>query len=137
MKKPQVWAHRGTCGWDRQYAPENTMPAFEKAVQMGADGVELDVQLTKDGEVVICHDEWLDRTSNGHGELRELTLAELKRLDFSKTHPEYGFTPIPTLAEFLDFILKLLSCSEDLNSELLTDKISCSIHLKLLGLQVQ
>ena len=68
MKKPQVWAHRGTGGWDRQYAPENTMPAFEKAVQMGADGVELDVQLTKDGEVVICHDEWLDRTSNGHGE---------------------------------------------------------------------
>ena len=104
MKKPQVWAHRGTGGWDRQYAPENTMPAFEKAVQMGADGVELDVQLTKDGEVVICHDEWLDRTSNGHGELRELTLAELKRLDFSKTHPEYGFTPIPTLAEFLDFM---------------------------------
>ena len=40
MKKPQVWAHRGTGGWDRQYAPENTMPAFEKAVQMGADGVE-------------------------------------------------------------------------------------------------
>ena len=64
MKKPQVWAHRGTGGWDRQYAPENTMPAFEKAVQMGADGVELDVQLTKDGEVVICHDEWLDRTED-------------------------------------------------------------------------
>lgn len=104
MKKTQVWAHRGASGWDKQYAPENTMPAFEKAVEMGADGIEMDVQLTKDGQVVICHDEWLDRTSNGHGELRELTLAELKKLDFSKPHPEYGFTSIPTLEEFLDFM---------------------------------
>ena len=80
------------------------MLAFEKAVQMGADGIELDVQLTKDGEVVICHDETLDRTSDGHGELRNYTLSELKQFDFSKPHPEYGFTPLPTLAELLDFM---------------------------------
>ena len=53
MTKTQIYAHRGASGWDKQYAPENTMPAFEKAVAMGADGIELDVQLTRDGEIVI------------------------------------------------------------------------------------
>ena len=58
-KKIKVWAHRGASG----YAPENTMAAFEKAVEMGADGIELDVQLTKDGELVVIHDETIDRVS--------------------------------------------------------------------------
>ena len=53
MKKPLVWAHRGASG----YAPENTLPAFAMAADMHADGVELDIQLTKDGEIVVCHDE--------------------------------------------------------------------------------
>ena len=103
-RKPQVWAHRGASGWDTQYAPENTMPAFEKAVAMGADGIELDVQLTKDGEIVIIHDESVDRVSNGTGFVKDHTLAELKKLNFSKTHPEYGFIEIPTLEEFFSFM---------------------------------
>ena len=103
MPKTEVWAHRGASGWDRQYAPENTMPAFQKAVEMGADGIELDVQLTRDGEIVICHDERIDRTSRGQGWVKDFTLAELKKIDFGKPHVEYGFVEIPTLQEFLEF----------------------------------
>ena len=61
-KKIKVWAHRGASG----YAPENTMDAFRKAIEMKADGIELDVNLTKDGEVVVIHDEVLDRVSDGN-----------------------------------------------------------------------
>ena len=57
----KIWAHRGASG----YAPENTLEAFLMAAQMGADGVELDVQLSKDGEIVVIHDEWIDRVSDG------------------------------------------------------------------------
>ena len=67
FKKIKVWAHRGASG----YAPENTMAAFEKAVEMGADGIELDVQLTKDGELVVIHDETIDRVSDGSGWVRD------------------------------------------------------------------
>ena len=56
-----VYAHRGASG----YRPENTNESFETAVEMGADGLELDVQLTKDGKVVVCHDYRIDRTSDG------------------------------------------------------------------------
>ena len=57
----KIFAHRGASG----YAPENTLEAFALAMEMGADGIELDVQLTKDGEVVVIHDEVIDRVSNG------------------------------------------------------------------------
>ena len=120
MVKTEVWAHRGASGWDRQYAPENTMSAFRKAVEMGADGIELDVQLTEDGEVVICHDERIDRTARDRGWLKDFTLAELKRIDFGKPHPEQGFAEIPTLQEFLEFV-KLLNIT--VNIELKTGVI--------------
>lgn len=70
----KIWAHRGASG----YAPENTMEAFWLADEMKADGIELDVQLTKDGEVIVLHDEKIDRVSNGRGYARDYTLAELK-----------------------------------------------------------
>ena len=70
----KIWAHRGASG----YYPENTLPSFQGAVDMKADGIELDIQLSKDGEIVVCHDELLDRTSSGKGLLCEKTLAELK-----------------------------------------------------------
>ncbi len=91
----QIWAHRGASG----YAPENTLPAFALAIEQQADGIELDVQLTKDGELVVCHDETLSRTSNGKGYLTHHTLAELKKLNFNKKHKDYGNVPIPTLKE--------------------------------------
>ncbi|WP_019552570.1 glycerophosphodiester phosphodiesterase [Propionispira raffinosivorans] len=99
MKKPQVWAHRGASGWDTQYAPENTMKAFQKAWDMKADGIEFDVQLTQDGEIVIVHDERIDRVSDQHGWVKDFSLQELKQMNFGQVHPEYGFTEIPTLTE--------------------------------------
>lgn len=104
MSKTKVWAHRGASGWDVQYAPENTMPAFTKAVEMGADGIELDVQMTRDGQLVIIHDETIQRVSDGKGWVRDLTLKELKQFSFSKTHPGYGFVAIPTLEEFFEMM---------------------------------
>ena len=120
MTKTKIYAHRGASGWDKQYAPENTMPAFEKAVAMGADGIELDVQLTRDGEIVICHDEKIDRTSDGIGWLKDYTLKELREFSFSKPHPEYGNVKIPTLRDFLEFFSPT---GKELNIELKTGVI--------------
>jgi len=97
----EIWGHRGAY----DHAPENTLTGFQMAVDMGADGVELDIQLTKDGEVVVIHDETVDRTSNGHGYVKDKTLSELKKLNFNKR----GITPpltmeIPTLAEVLELL---------------------------------
>ena len=94
-KKIQVWAHRGASG----YAPENTLDAFQKAIDMGADGIELDVQLTKDGKVVVVHDEVIDRVSDGSGLVQDYTYEELKKFNFNKIHPEYDREQIPTLEE--------------------------------------
>ena len=69
MKQVKVFAHRGASA----YAPENTLPAFALAMEQGADGIELDIHLTKDGELVVIHDEKLDRTTNGTGLVRDYT----------------------------------------------------------------
>lgn len=99
-KKIKVWAHRGASG----YAPENTMDAFRKAIEMKADGIELDVHLTKDGEVVVIHDEVLDRVSDGTGRVQDFTYNELKKFNFNKLHPEYKEEEIPTLEEVYQLI---------------------------------
>lgn len=93
MKKTKVWAHRGASG----YAPENTLVAFQKAIEMGADGVELDVQMTKDGQLVIIHDETVDRVSGAKGWVKDYTYEELSQLNVNKKFPEYGKVKIPTL----------------------------------------
>ena len=96
----KIWAHRGASG----YAPENTLEAFELAIEQKADGIELDVQMTKDGELVVIHDETLDRTGNGTGRVQDYTLQELKALNFNKTHPEYASVKIPTLREVYELV---------------------------------
>lgn len=98
--RPLVWAHRGASG----YAPENTLPAFQKAVDMSADGVELDIQMTSDGHLVVCHDEKIDRTSNKSGLLKDFTLAELKEMDFSNGMMDYKGTKISTMEEVFDLL---------------------------------
>ena len=105
IDKTLILAHRGASG----YAPENTMEAFELAVKMGADGLEFDVHFTADGEVVICHDEKIDRTSNGQGLVTDYTLSELKSFDFG-----YHFNgekrkgvKIPTLDEVYELVSPL------------------------------
>lgn len=96
----KIWAHRGLMS----YAPENTMPAFELAYEHGADGIELDVQLTKDGEIVIIHDETIDRVSNGSGYVKDYTLNALKKFNFNQRFPEYGKVSILTLEQVYAFI---------------------------------
>lgn len=97
--KTQVWAHRGASA----YAPENTMEAFELAYQQKADGIELDVQMTKDGKLVVIHDETIDRTSDGAGYVKDYTMEELCRFSFNQTHPEYRKAQIPLLQDVLEF----------------------------------
>jgi len=94
-----VVGHRGFSG----IAPENTMAAFKKAIEVGSDMIELDVRLSKDGEVVVIHDESLERTTNGKGKVIDLTLDELKKLDAgSKFHSSFSGERIPTLKEALE-----------------------------------
>lgn len=83
-RRPVVLAHQGASG----HAPSNTMEAFRLALEQGADILELDVHMTRDGVVVVSHDETIDRMSNGSGRIKEMTLAELRQYDFG-----YNFTP--------------------------------------------
>lgn len=101
MKKILNLAHRG---YSEKY-PENTMLAFEKAVEIGADGIEMDVHFSKDGKLVVIHDEELDRTTTGHGLVKDYTLDELKRFDAGiKFGEEFKGLKIPTFDEFLEFV---------------------------------
>ncbi|MGC8597730.1 MAG: glycerophosphodiester phosphodiesterase [Thermocladium sp.] len=91
-----VYGHRGARG----YAPENTLPSFSLAREMGVDGVELDVHLSRDGEVIVIHDATLNRTTNGDGAVSTLTLNELRKLDAGvKFGDKWRGTRIPTLDE--------------------------------------
>lgn len=98
--KTQVWAHRGASA----YAPENTLEAFSLAAEQGADGVELDVQLTRDHQLVVAHDETIDRVSDGFGYIKDHTLSQLKKLHFNKLFPEYRQASIPTLREVYELL---------------------------------
>lgn len=97
MKHCYVWAHRGAS----RYAPENTLPAFTLAAQQGADGVELDVHLSKDGELVVIHDETLDRTTDGTGPVQDYTLAQLQGFCADNHMPGFADARIPTLRQVL------------------------------------
>ena len=94
-------AHRGAAG----LAPENTLAAFRMALELGADGTEMDLQLTRDGVVVVIHDDTVDRTTDGRGRIGDLTLAEIKRLDAgAKFGPAFRGERIPTLRELIDLV---------------------------------
>lgn len=95
---PAVIAHRGASG----SCPENTLAAFRRAAALGAPMVELDVQLTRDGEVVVIHDVTLERTTDGHGRVCDRTLAEIARLDAGGWFgPAFRGERVPTLAQVL------------------------------------
>lgn len=92
-------AHRGA----RKFAPENTIPAFEKAIEMGMDYIEIDVRATSDGALVLSHDSTVDRMTGETGKVAEMTLAQIKELDAGKAFGgDYGGTRIPTLQETLE-----------------------------------
>lgn len=94
----KVYAHRGSSGTH----PENTIAAFRAAAVLPIHGIEFDVHLTKDGELVVIHDETIDRTSNGKGFIKDMTLKELKKYDFGKWFSsKFKGEAIPTLREAL------------------------------------
>lgn len=115
----KIWAHRG-CS---QMYPENTLLAFGKAAEIkGLTGIELDIQLTSDGQLVVIHDERVDRTTEGIGFVRDFTLTELKRLHiYADINPSQE---VPTMEEVLDLLEP--SCKEGLkiNIELKTSVYS-------------
>lgn len=96
--RPFVFAHRGASG----YLPENTIESFARAIEMNADGIELDVQLSKDGQIIVCHDESIDRVSDHKGFVKDFTLEELKSFNFNNKME--GSYQIATLQEVLDLI---------------------------------
>jgi glycerophosphoryl diester phosphodiesterase len=117
---PYVIAHRG----DSDVRPENTLSSFSSALQAGAEVVECDVQLTKDGHVVVMHDAAVDRTTNGSGRLADLTLAEVRKL--SAGYPQrFGkkFTGerVPTLVELLAFLRERARILIEIKPDSVTD----------------
>ena len=129
----KIFAHRGSKGTH----PENTLSSFREAVRVGSEGIELDVHLTKDGQLVVIHDETVDRTTNGTGEIRNLTLAEVKAMDAGSWFKnDFAGEKIPTLDEVLH-LLKELNFTGQLNIELKTDIIQYEgLVEKCLALQV-
>ncbi|MBR6452197.1 MAG: hypothetical protein IKS87_05790 [Lachnospiraceae bacterium] len=135
----KIWAHRG-CS---QCYPENTLLAFEKAAAIpGLCGIELDIQLTRDGEIVVCHDERVDRTTSGIGFVRDHSLEELSRLVIGAS--DGSVWKIPTMAEVLDLLEAPMKKGLKLNIELknsvfpypgMEEKIIGMVHER--GLQEQ
>lgn len=121
----KIIAHRGAC----KLAPQNTIAAFEKALEFNVDGFENDVHLTKDGEIVICHNYEIDRTSNGNGKISDMTLDEIRSYDFgSYFSPEFAGEKIPTLDEFLEVSRNL----EIVNIEVKTPEVPNDLVKKTL-----
>ncbi|HSC72353.1 MAG TPA: glycerophosphodiester phosphodiesterase family protein, partial [Candidatus Methylomirabilis sp.] len=101
MERLEVHAHRGASG----LAPENTLAAFRKALELGVDALEMDLHVTRDGVVVVIHDEKLERTTDGRGSIDELTLDEVKRWDAGgKFAPAFRGERIPTLREVIELV---------------------------------
>lgn len=126
-----VIAHRGASF----YAPENTMAAFEKAVEMRADMIELDITLTKDGEIVILHDEDLKRTTNGSGIAHRMPLKELQKLDVGSWYSEkFREERIPTLETVLEWAKDKISLNIEIKPEAVTDDVEGGIEEKALQL---
>lgn len=126
-----VIAHRGASAC----YPENTIPAFEAAVELGAHMIELDVQLSRDGEVVVSHDETLARCTDGRGTVAGRSLAELKWLDagswFGK---DFEGTKIPTLEEVLSLCRGRIAVNVEIKTEAVTDRVAGGIEEKCLDL---
>jgi glycerophosphoryl diester phosphodiesterase len=114
FNRPTIFAHRGA----RAYAPENTLAAFNLAVQQGADGIEFDVQLSADGKVVVIHDKTVDRTTDGRGKISELHLDTLKQLDAGAFFDSaFRGERIPTLSEVFQTVGQKILMNIELKNE--------------------
>jgi glycerophosphoryl diester phosphodiesterase len=96
----QIFAHRGSSA----EAPENTISAFKLAIEQGADGIELDVQLTSDGQPVCIHDEMLDRTTNGKGLVFHYSYDQISKLDAGYKFEQYRGEPVPLLSQVMELL---------------------------------
>lgn len=113
--KTKIIGHRGgVAGY-----PENTLAAFKRAVELKADGVEFDVQLTKDGEVVVIHDEFIDRTMDGSGLVKDHTFAELRSMSVGQYFSsDFKDQKLPTLREVLEIVKDLELINIELKNHL-------------------
>jgi glycerophosphoryl diester phosphodiesterase len=124
-----VIAHRGASA----YYPENTLVSFEGAIALGADMVELDVQLSLDGKVVVFHDEKIFRCTNGRGKIAEHTLAELKKLDAgSWFNKKFQGEKIPTLSEVLNVCKNRIAVNIEIKTEAVTGTLAGGVEEKCL-----
>jgi glycerophosphoryl diester phosphodiesterase len=111
LPRPSIIAHRG----DKAHAPENTLSAFRMAQARGADAIEFDVKLTADGQVIVLHDQTVDRTTNGIGNVARMTLAAVRDLDAGVQFPgQFPGEKIPTLEE----VFETVGCQLHMNVEL-------------------
>jgi glycerophosphoryl diester phosphodiesterase len=130
-RRTLVIAHRGASG----QAPQNTLPAFARAVELGADMVELDVQLSRDGELVVIHDVELDATTDGVGTVAERTLEELKRLDAgSWLAPRWAGARVPTLREVLELCGRQVLVNVEIKGDAVTDAVEGGVESKVVRL---
>lgn len=113
LPHPTIFAHRGASA----YAPENTLASFELALRQGADAIELDAKLSADGQVVVFHDMTVERTTAGKGRVKDLTLAELRKLD-AGSHFDIAFKGehIPTLDEVFKAVGQLTITNVELTN---------------------
>jgi glycerophosphoryl diester phosphodiesterase len=129
-----IIAHRGASA---RY-PENTIPSFEGAIAVGADMVELDVQLTSDKEVIVFHDEKISRCTNGRGRIADYTLHQLKKLDAGSWYNKrYKNTRIPTLAEVLDICKNKIAVNIEIKTEAVSKMFFGGIEEKCLKIVEQ
>ncbi len=123
-ERPRVIAHRGFSG----VSPENTLIAVRKAIEVGADMVEIDVLLSGDGHVVVLHDDTLQRTTDGKGLAADLPLEELRKLDAgSWFSEEFAGEKIPELAEVLDLVRGRILINVEIKGEAVTPEIEGGI----------
>ncbi len=117
LSYPIIFAHRGAS----THAPENTLASFRLALSQGADAVELDVRLSADGQVVVMHDPTVDRTTNGHGRVAQLTLTELRLLDAGSFFSEkYRGEKIPLLEEVFEAVGRKMFINVELKNSAAT-----------------
>jgi glycerophosphoryl diester phosphodiesterase len=129
---PLIIAHRG----DSDRCPENTMAAFACALESGADLVEFDVQLSRDGEVIVIHDPTVDRTTNGSGRVADLTLAEIRKL--SAGYPQrfgdaFAGERVPTLAEALGMLRDRARAMVEIKPDAVTDDSESGIEARTIA----
>jgi glycerophosphoryl diester phosphodiesterase len=118
-----VIGHRGACG----YAPENTLASFAKAIELGVEMIEFDVQRCKSEELVVLHDVTVDRTTNGHGLVGHFTLTDLKKLDAGAGEQ------IPTLREVLDLVDHQIRINIEIKEEGIVDDVVAIIKEYVTG----